>query len=100
MTYHPEQSIAELRAARDHGHETFAEMYEICERAAASVKAELWPDPADREQAGQDADEDDFRPVPGPSLAALHRAWLDRGLPAHTWAQWVARWKLGLDGAR
>lgn len=35
-------------------------------------------------------------PAPArPSLAALHRAWLDRGLPASTWAEWVRRWQAG-----
>jgi hypothetical protein len=28
----------------------------------------------------------DFAPIAGPSLATMHRKWLDRGLPASTWA--------------
>ncbi|MGC5319350.1 hypothetical protein ACPXB5_11490 [Micromonospora arida] len=34
----------------------------------------------------QRAREDYFRPMDGPSIAAIHRQWLDRGLPAATWA--------------
>lgn len=32
---------------------------------------------------------DRFQPMEGPSIAGLHRQWLDRGLPAHTWATWL-----------
>lgn len=39
-------------------------------------------------------DLDDFEPVrEGLSLAAVHRQWLDRGLPARTWPAYVARWR-------
>lgn len=37
--------------------------------------------------------EDDFQLVDGPSLAAIHRQWLDRGLPASTWTTYLARWQ-------
>ena len=33
--------------------------------------------------------EDEFQPMGGPSLAAVHRQWLDRGLPSHTWLAWL-----------
>lgn len=35
--------------------------------------------------------DDDFRTADGPSVAAIHRQWLDRGLPAHTWPAYLAR---------
>jgi hypothetical protein len=35
---------------------------------------------------------DDFQPVERPSLAALHRQWLDRGLPSHTWPMLLRRY--------
>lgn len=34
---------------------------------------------------------DDFAPIAGPSVAATHRQWLDRGLPASTWVDHVKR---------
>lgn len=37
----------------------------------------------------QRAREDYFQFVEGPSLAALHRRWLDRGLPAETWPKFA-----------
>ena len=36
--------------------------------------------------------DDDFRQVEGPSIAALHRQWLDRGLPLRTWATWLRQY--------
>jgi hypothetical protein len=44
-------------------------------------------------RAGDDflPDGDGFERVTGPSLAAIHRQWLDRGLPAETWSRWAAR---------
>lgn len=44
-------------------------------------------------QTGDLDDADDFRPVQGPSLASIHRQWLDAGLPAHTWLTYLARWR-------
>lgn len=35
---------------------------------------------------------DDFKPADRPSIAALHRQWLDRGLPSHTWATWLRQY--------
>lgn len=32
---------------------------------------------------------DDFRQSDKPSLAALHRRWLDRGLPSRTWVDFA-----------
>jgi hypothetical protein len=46
-------------------------------------------------------DDDDFRPADRPSLAALHRRWLDQGLPASTWEAWLRQYNeqilAGLD---
>jgi hypothetical protein len=27
----------------------------------------------------------EWEPMQGPSIAALHRRWLDQGMPSHTW---------------
>lgn len=40
----------------------------------------------------RDRDDDDFRPAGRPSLAALHRKWLDRGLPSSTWVTWLRQY--------
>lgn len=32
---------------------------------------------------------DDFRPITGPTLATVHRKWLDRGMPAATWGAYA-----------
>lgn len=55
----------------------------VVRRAYAAAKAA---------QADQNAlPADDFTPVADPSIAAMHRQWLDRGLPAGTWADFVNR---------
>lgn len=33
--------------------------------------------------------EDYFRPLRSPSIATVHRQWLDRALPAQTWASYA-----------
>lgn len=35
---------------------------------------------------------DDFKPSGRPSIASLHRQWLDRGLPSQTWATWLRQY--------
>ncbi len=35
---------------------------------------------------------DDFQPADRPSVAALHRRWLDQGAPSHTWATQVQQY--------
>ena len=42
-----------------------------------------------REAAVHDDPCDGWRTLNGPSLATLHRKWLDRGLPAHTWTTFI-----------
>lgn len=44
----------------------------------------------DGDEAAANAPAFVFRPVNGPSMSTVHRLWLDRGLPAHTFAAWAA----------
>lgn len=37
--------------------------------------------------------DDDWRTVEGPSLAAVARQWLDRGLPRESWPAWVKQYR-------
>ena len=52
MNLNPERCFAEWRHARDHGDEWFTKTYRVCARHAEQVRTEVWPDRADREQAG------------------------------------------------
>lgn len=50
--YDPEETLNELRAARDHGDKANREMFRIMNAAAGRAATELWPDPHAREAAG------------------------------------------------
>lgn len=44
---------------------------------------------------GIDEGHEDWLELDGPSLAGLHRKWLDAGLPASTWPTLVEDWRAG-----
>lgn len=51
-SYNPEDSLAQLRSARDGGDGSFRQMFRIMDRAARRAAGELWPDPEAAELAG------------------------------------------------